>query len=70
VARIFESRRARTATSGDTDHIEAWYRVPVIANHLHITADFQLVRNPGFDASGTLAEARALLAALRFDYVF
>ncbi|MGB5347133.1 MAG: carbohydrate porin [Woeseia sp.] len=70
VARIFESERARTATSGDTDHIEAWYRVPVIADHLHITADIQFVRNPGFDASGTRAEARALLAALRFDYVF
>jgi hypothetical protein len=69
-ARIFQSPHARTATSDDTDHIEAWYRVPVIANHLQITADIQYVRNSGFDASGTPAGANAVLAALRFNYVF
>lgn len=69
-ARIFESRRARTATSGDTDHLEAWYRVPVIPGHLHVTVDAQFVRNPGFDKSGVTADARAVLAGLRFDYVF
>jgi hypothetical protein len=70
LARIFEASRAQTANSGDTAQAEAWYRVPLIANHLHLTADAQYVSNPGFDASGTVAERHALLAGLRLDYVF
>ncbi|MGB5246135.1 MAG: carbohydrate porin [Woeseia sp.] len=69
-ARIFESNRARTASSGDTDHIEAWYRLPLIADHLHVTADLQFVSNPGFYVSPSPAEANALVAGLRFDYVY
>lgn len=70
LARIVPSSRAQTPSRDDTTHFEAWYRLPMIANLLHVTADVQFVRNPGFDGSGMTAEASALVAGLRLDYAF
>ncbi len=69
-ARILESSRARRATSGDTDHAELWFRLPLLAESLHGSLSLQYVSNPGFDRSNITAEAHALFAALRLDYAF
>ncbi len=69
-ARILESSRARTLASGDTNHAEAWFRLPLGMPGLHGTLSMQYVDNPGFDRSGVVAEAHALFGGLRLDYAF
>lgn len=70
LARIVESSKARSPGTADTTHVEAYYRLPLLADTLHVSANLQYVANPGFDRSGTTAEAHALVAGLRFDFIF
>ena len=69
-SRFFESGRARSAASGDSDHVETWFRAPLVGESLQVTGSLQYLSNPGFDSTGITAERHALIAGIRLDYSF
>ena len=70
LARTVISNSFRQADLDNTSGAETFYRIPIADGDGHVTPSIQYVENPGFDTSGATASSSAVVAGVRFHWVF
>lgn len=70
VAQTFISDDFRQADLDDATDAELFFRIPIGDGNKHLTPSLQYVQNPGFDASGAIADSDAVVVGVRLRWEF